>query len=137
MMHDVKEDVVQAEKIVNELITTDKTLVQWEKNLKNDSYVFRVNCLDCLDRTNMAQFLVYLYRIDYSGGDGSRSRIEEISRSLWNNNANYISLIYTGTNSTTFGQTLKNQEQSSGGLFSNFISKITENKVVTGLKRYV
>lgn len=50
--------------------------------------VFRVNCMDCLDRTNLIQFLLFSYFYPY--------RFKAI-RTMWKNNGNALSNFYTGS----------------------------------------
>jgi phosphatidylinositol-bisphosphatase len=64
--------------------------------------VFRINCIDCLDRTNNVQStigLIVLFmqldslkkRTNYS------NNLSEQLREMWINNGDHISRIYTGT----------------------------------------
>lgn len=50
--------------------------------------VFRVNCLDCLDRTNLVQFLIFSYLHPF--------RFNPI-KSMWKHNGNSLSNFYTGS----------------------------------------
>ncbi|KAH9446425.1 hypothetical protein MJO28_016575 [Puccinia striiformis f. sp. tritici] len=101
--------------------------------------VFRVNCLDCLDRTNVIQEMLsrmavesflestypHLLRSDY---------LWNCHRSLWADNGDVLSKIYAGTgalNTTftrggkqTFSGILSNASKSVGRMYnSNFIDK--------------
>lgn len=49
---------------------------------------FRVNCMDCLDRTNIAQYLIFNFFDKFKFG---------IARSMWVNNGNALSKMYTGS----------------------------------------
>ena len=50
--------------------------------------VFRINCLDCLDRTNLCQFLIFNYYNPYKFN---------IIKTMWKNNGNALSMVYTGS----------------------------------------
>jgi len=62
---------------------------------------FRINCIDCLDRTNNVQLSIGLYilfiqlkslkKTNYS------NNLSEKLREMWINNGDHISRIYTGT----------------------------------------
>ncbi|KAM0679687.1 Inositol-1 [Glugoides intestinalis] len=70
--------------------------------LLNDLKVtFRVNCVDCLDRTNIAQYLIFNYF--------DKNKLSAV-RSMWVNNGNALSKMYTGSH------TLKNELPSKGRL---------------------
>jgi hypothetical protein len=71
---------------------------------------FRTNCMDCLDRTNVVQSVIsrnilhkQLHALGLSGKpNGSpfekfQGTLEEAFRECWTDNANVISIIYTGT----------------------------------------
>lgn len=62
---------------------------------------FRVNCVDCLDRTNIAQYLIFNYF--------DKNKLTAV-RSMWVNNGNALSKMYTGSH------TLKNELPSKGKL---------------------
>ncbi|KAI4292350.1 synaptojanin [Pancytospora philotis] len=49
---------------------------------------FRVNCLDCLDRTNLVQSLIFGYFLPYNFGAINQ---------MWKNNGNALSKLYTGS----------------------------------------
>ena len=52
-------------------------------------YIFRVNCMDCLDRTNLGQFIIFSYFSKYRF---------KVIRKMWLNNGNALSNLYTGSN---------------------------------------
>lgn len=65
--------------------------------------VFRTNCLDCLDRTNVIQQVISLaaldqYLSDFKKGSRSVSGIHSKHSVLWADHGDQISQIYTGTN---------------------------------------
>ncbi|ELA42058.1 uncharacterized protein VICG_00907 [Vittaforma corneae ATCC 50505] len=49
---------------------------------------FRVNCMDCLDRTNIAQYLIFNFFDTFKFS---------VARSMWVNNGNALSKMYTGS----------------------------------------
>jgi len=67
--------------------------------------VLRVNCLDCLDRTNIAQF--FFSKIFFQSKHPSKKvekQFEKLMKTLtdlWDENGNILSQQSTGTNSTT------------------------------------
>lgn len=96
--------------------------------------VFRVNCLDCLDRTNLVEQVVcqavlehILRSADDQGSNPNRLRclIDDLSarhNTLWADNGDAISQIYTGTNA------LKSSFSRSGKMnFSGALSDVTKS----------
>lgn len=74
--------------------------------------VIRTNCMDCLDRTNVVQSVIgrrQLHRILADAGIGSKQAatgaaleklgygLEETFRNAWTNNADAMSILYSGT----------------------------------------
>jgi len=57
-------------------------------SLKSLGFTFRVNCMDCLDRTNLAQSLIFGLFDEFKFS---------IARSMWMNNGNALSNMYTGS----------------------------------------
>lgn len=78
--------------------------------IKRQDGVLRVNCLDCLDRTNLIEQVVcqsvveYIMRnqgVSLLNSPRDRARLEEMTNrhnDLWADNGDAISQIYTGTN---------------------------------------
>ncbi|KAL6121430.1 hypothetical protein NUSPORA_01641 [Nucleospora cyclopteri] len=54
----------------------------------NKNIIFRVNCLDCLDRTNLCQFLIFNFFNPYKFN---------LIKTMWKNNGNALSQLYTGS----------------------------------------
>lgn len=50
--------------------------------------VFRVNCVDCLDRTNIGQFLIFSF---------SQKQNFRVAKRMWANNGDALSNMYTGS----------------------------------------
>lgn len=95
--------------------------------------VFRVNCLDCLDRTNVAQMLITEYIIKNYNQEGLinsiNNEIERIYKKLWAENGNTLSIFYSNTNAH------KNELSSKGsrtifGLIDDML--ISASRVVYG-----
>lgn len=63
--------------------------------------VFRINCIDCLDRTNNVQLGIGLYilsaQLECLKKRISSNHLIEQLREMWINNGDHISRIYTGT----------------------------------------
>ncbi|KAI5148085.1 hypothetical protein ENBRE01_0099 [Enteropsectra breve] len=60
-----------------------------DENKASSSVICRVNCMDCLDRTNLVQSLIFKYFLRFAAGDD----IYE----LWKNNGDSLSNFYTGS----------------------------------------
>lgn len=62
---------------------------------------FRINCIDCLDRTNNVQLGIGLYilsvQLDSLKKRNNSNNLFEQLREMWINNGDHISRIYTGT----------------------------------------
>ncbi|KAL0254772.1 Inositol-1,4,5-trisphosphate 5-phosphatase 1 [Diplodia seriata] len=62
--------------------------------------VFRTNCLDCLDRTNLVQTIISRMAVEvFLGGRGDRATADFWNRhgTLWADNGDALSKIYAGT----------------------------------------
>uniref|UniRef100_A0A158PBJ9 phosphoinositide 5-phosphatase n=1 Tax=Angiostrongylus cantonensis TaxID=6313 RepID=A0A158PBJ9_ANGCA len=88
--------------------------------VRQQSGVLRVNCLDCLDRTNSVQTAVGLMvsseQVDALGLNKDKvnvsQRIEEILRDLWQKNGDLCSNIYAGTGALDGKSKLKDASRS-------------------------
>jgi hypothetical protein len=85
--------------------------------VKSQSGVFRTNCLDCLDRTNVVQAKFARKHIDRIISDlgvtcskEEQDRIEELCNNLFADNGDWLSYIYAGTGA------LKSSATRNGGL---------------------
>jgi hypothetical protein len=63
--------------------------------------IFRINCIDCLDRTNNVQLTIGLYTLSMQL-ESLKKRVNsnhlfEQLKEMWINNGDHISRIYTGT----------------------------------------
>ncbi|CAJ0604121.1 unnamed protein product [Cylicocyclus nassatus] len=101
-----KESLVRLIKRLASFIQTSSFYLYKDGNVKSEQCgVLRVNCLDCLDRTNSVQTAVgLLIARDQvaslnleSGKVNVAQRIEEILRDLWQKNGDLCSNIYAGT----------------------------------------
>jgi hypothetical protein len=73
------------------------------QTLSEQSGIFRTNCLDCLDRTNLIQqfisnFALTIFLKDHGFRVSQESEFINRHNTLWANNGDQISQIYTGTN---------------------------------------
>ncbi|MBW0467869.1 hypothetical protein O181_007584 [Austropuccinia psidii MF-1] len=107
--------------------------------------VFRTNCLDCLDRTNVVQemlskMVVEIFLSTTSPHLLRSDHLWNCHRSLWADNGNVLSKIYAGTgalNTTftrggkqTFSGILSNASKSVERMYnSNFIDKSKQNHI--------
>lgn len=109
--------------------------------------VFRTNCLDCLDRTNLIQQVICQYVLDhamssFSLGDSYRERIAHedlVSKhnSLWADNGDAISQIYTGTNALKSSFSRSGKMNFAGALsdVTKSVSRMYQNTFVDGRKQ--
>jgi hypothetical protein len=81
------------------------------KNVAGQKGVFRTNCMDCLDRTNVVQSVIgrqvllkWLTKLNIISKTGVMSAFEKLPESLeqifrvqWTNNADRLSILYSGT----------------------------------------
>ena len=105
--------------------------------------IFRTNCLDCLDRTNVVQdFLsqfaiaIFFERAAAASGSGDRfigfgnlsHPVWGALRSLWGHNGDALSRIYAGTGAlnTSFTKTGK---KTLGGMLSNAVKSATRTYI--------
>lgn len=74
--------------------------------------VFRINCIDCLDRTNNVQLtigmIVLVLQLTSLKKEVEKSLVDHL-RDMWINNGDHISRIYTGTGA--LGQRSKVREE--------------------------
>ncbi|KAJ1358954.1 hypothetical protein KIN20_017539 [Parelaphostrongylus tenuis] len=103
------------------IIENNSLYVSFEGTVKTQqSGVLRVNCLDCLDRTNCVQTAVGLMvvkeqvaALDLNKDKANISqRIEEILRDLWQKNGDLCSNIYAGTGALDGKSRLKDASRS-------------------------
>jgi len=61
-----------------------------DDEMKNINITFRVNCMDCLDRTNIGEYIIFRYFNNLKF---------QVIKTMWVNNGNALSHMYTGSNS--------------------------------------
>lgn len=106
---------------------------QHEETITRQNGIFRVNCLDCLDRTNLIQQVICQTILDHilnnERGENYdyherfyQSEIVAKHNALWADNGDAISQIYTGTNA------LKSSFSRSGKMnFAGALSDVTKS----------
>ena len=109
------------------------TVVDREGNVRiRQEGVFRTNCLDCLDRTNVVQDFLSQFALDafltrastsndaFRDFTNSNNSIWMALRSLWGQNGDSLSRIYAGTGALNTSFT-KSGKKTLGGLLSNAV----------------
>ncbi|CAF3355912.1 unnamed protein product [Rotaria sp. Silwood1] len=85
--------------------------------------VFRINCIDCLDRTNNVQLTIGLnilcMQLTYLNKQGNLYYIRDHLREMWINNGDHISRIYTGTGALGQRSKAKDIQRSVGRAIQN------------------
>ncbi|CAI4811209.1 CIC_collapsed_G0051690.mRNA.1.CDS.1 [Saccharomyces cerevisiae] len=129
--------------------------VREKKNISEQHGIFRTNCLDCLDRTNLAQQIISLAAFRTFLEDfrliGSNSFIDDddfVSKhnTLWADHGDQISQIYTGTNALKSSFSRKGKMSLAGALsdatksvsriyINNFMDKEKQQNIDTLLGR--
>ncbi|KAJ8145106.1 hypothetical protein OY671_001793 [Metschnikowia pulcherrima] len=111
------------------------------------SGVFRVNCLDCLDRTNLIEQVICQTVVDHivhnqavSQNTRDKIRIEEFvmkHNELWADNGDAISQIYTGTNALKSSFTRSGKMNLAGALsdVTKSVSRMYQNTFVDSKKQ--
>ncbi|WUR03953.1 phosphoinositide phosphatase [Vairimorpha necatrix] len=99
-----------------------KNLFFWHlEKIDRDDLVYRVNCIDCLDRTNLAQFLICKYKLDKILRN---STLDKVLQECWTENGNALSNLYTGSDVMKKELSLK-QKRSFMGMFDDFVISAT------------
>jgi hypothetical protein len=96
--------------------------------VEDKNVVFRVSCLDCLDRTNVVQYLICEYLLRDTLGITEEGLFECLRR-VWVENGNVLSNFYSGADSLKSELALKGR-RSFGGLFDDFL--ISAARVING-----
>ncbi|GEQ66563.1 hypothetical protein JCM33374_g226 [Metschnikowia sp. JCM 33374] len=111
------------------------------------SGVFRVNCLDCLDRTNLIEQVIcqtvveqIFHNESYSESSRDRIRFDEFvskHNELWADNGDAISQIYTGTNALKSSFTRSGKMNLAGALsdVTKSVSRMYQNTFVDSKKQ--
>lgn len=116
-----------------------------EEVLTRQEGVFRVNCLDCLDRTNLieqviCQTLLEQIIINHYDNRSDRSMIDDLigrHNDLWADNGDAISQIYTGTNALKSSFTRSGKMNLAGALsdVTKSVSRMYQNTFVDSKKQ--
>lgn len=106
--------------------------------------VFRVNCLDCLDRTNLIEQVISQHILENVLNNEGRGRYEPDdiltkSRTLWADNGDAISQIYTGTNALKSSFSRSGKMNLAGALsdVTKSVSRMYQNTFVDGRKQEI
>ncbi|EPR79410.1 Phosphoinositide polyphosphatase [Spraguea lophii 42_110] len=106
--------------------TTMKKLFHYLLKDINEECLFRVNCLDCLDRTNLAQYLICDY---YFSKTGYNFYVSNDLKKLWVDNGNALSYFYTGSDAQKSELAAKGKRSISGLLDDLYI---TTTRMING-----
>ncbi|CUM65710.1 uncharacterized protein PRCAT00003358001 [Priceomyces carsonii] len=122
--------------------------VEHDEVITRQNGVFRVNCLDCLDRTNLVQQVISQNVLEHilmnqsTNGSGYRERFasdEIITRhnSIWADNGDAISQIYTGTNALKSSYTRSGKMNFAGAIsdVTKSVSRMYQNTFIDGRKQ--
>ncbi|CAN3481304.1 polyphosphatidylinositol phosphatase Inp53p [Diutina catenulata] len=117
---------------------------EWEvnsgKTITKQDGIFRTNCLDCLDRTNLIQQVVswavvnnFLHEVGIPARSGDQPR----HNNLWADNGDAISQIYTGTNALKSSFTRSGKMNLAGALsdVTKSVSRMYQNTFVDGKRQ--
>ncbi|EPQ58006.1 hypothetical protein GLOTRDRAFT_114553 [Gloeophyllum trabeum ATCC 11539] len=93
--------------------------------------VFRVNCIDCLDRTNVVQSAFARHVLDRQLGalallnpaEGIRTETDVVFNDVWANNGDAISRIYAGT-SALKGDFTRTGKRDLGGMLNDGVNSL-------------
>lgn len=113
--------------------------------------VFRTNCLDCLDRTNLVQTIISRMAVEAflsHRGEGALSDFWSRHASLWADNGDALSKIYAGTGALKSSFTRHGKMSFAGAIadvrksatrlyYNNFADKARQNTIDTLLGRLV
>ncbi|CAF2763131.1 unnamed protein product [Rotaria sp. Silwood2] len=97
----------------------------WIDGTKQDSQkgVFRINCIDCLDRTNNVQLTIGLHilikQLTSLAKKCNLYYVRDHLREMWINNGDHISRIYTGTGALGQRSKAKDIQRSFGRAIQN------------------
>ncbi|EGW29977.1 uncharacterized protein SPAPADRAFT_52826 [Spathaspora passalidarum NRRL Y-27907] len=112
-----------------------------EEIITRQDGIFRVNCLDCLDRTNLIQQIICRNILqNILSNTGSRRSEESLMlryNSLWADNGDAISQIYTGTNALKSSFSRSGKMNIAGALsdVTKSVSRMYQNTFVDSKKQ--
>ncbi|KAF9764715.1 Inositol-1,4,5-trisphosphate 5-phosphatase 1 [Nosema granulosis] len=99
-----------------------KVLFSYKLEEAKKDVVYRVNCVDCLDRTNLAQYLICKYNVEKTLK--KNYTVEKILQECWTENGHSLSNLYTGSDVMKSELSLK-QKRSLFGLVDDFLISAT------------
>ncbi|CAG8658489.1 7801_t:CDS:10, partial [Cetraspora pellucida] len=114
---------------------------------KNQTSVVRTNCMDCLDRTNVVQSALARWTLTQQlrnvGVLSNKERIEEIGdfmekfRNVWADNADAISMPYSGTGAmkTDYTRTGKRTKQGAAMDLQTAVTRYVMNNFMDGSRQ--
>lgn len=105
-----------------------KTMFFAKLSVLNCKYTFRINCLDCMDRTNIAQYLVNEYYLTQSLSFQDKAFTTCLGK-LYAANGNALSNFYCGADSLKSELTTKGK-RSVGGFLDDIY--INANRLISG-----
>ncbi|KAF9053929.1 hypothetical protein BDZ89DRAFT_1153595 [Hymenopellis radicata] len=100
-----------------------------EDVLSTQKGVFRVNCIDCLDRTNVVQSAFARYVLGRQLGavallvEGKREEVDVVFNDMWANNGDAISRAYAGT-SALKGDFTRTGKRDLSGLLNDGVNSL-------------
>jgi len=115
--------------------------------VQEQNSVCRTNCMDCLDRTNVVQSVLARRSLNLqlreSGVLGPQQKVEEDKsfinkfNNIWADNANAMSLQYSGTNAlkTDFTRTGKRTKMGAFTDFENSVVRYVKNNFMDGRRQ--
>jgi len=122
-------------------------LVKDGKPISQQEGVFRTNCIDCLDRTNVVQSMLARNSLTYVLQKFSMLRpgqrveeqagLESMFKSVWADNADYVSIQYSGTGALKTDFTRTGKRTRAGVLQDglNSISRYYKNNFTQGYRQ--
>ncbi|KAI9598348.1 SacI homology domain-containing protein [Syncephalis fuscata] len=142
LLNDIKDDV-EKQGYFEQTLNTDGSVNVTRKQ----SSVVRTNCMDCLDRTNVVQSAVardvLVRQLASVGVLGPNEMIQNypvfelIFRNIWADNANAISVAYSGTGALKTDFTRTGKRTKAGALqdLSNSIVRYVKNNFMDGARQ--
>ncbi|KAL6451462.1 INP53 Polyphosphatidylinositol phosphatase INP53 [Candida maltosa Xu316] len=114
-----------------------------EEVITRQDGVFRVNCLDCLDRTNLIEQVICRTVLENILNNQGVNRsmavasLMQLHNTLWADNGDAISQIYTGTNALKSSFSRSGKMNIAGALsdVSKSVSRMYQNTFVDGKKQ--
>lgn len=98
-----------------------KVLLFYKLEEAKPNTIYRVNCVDCLDRTNLAQYLICKYNLEKILKNYT---VSKILQECWTNNGHSLSNLYTGSD-VMKSELSKKQKRSLFGLVDDFFISAT------------